>query len=101
MWIRNILAQAGIGPDGPTEMKSDNISGISWAGGEKIAPSRAKHIDVRVHFIRDLVSKGKVDVSYIPSEENDADILTKPLGRVKFMEVVKRIGLHAAVEEEC
>ena len=45
---------------------------------------RTKHIDVRFHFVRSLVLDGKLNVHYIPTEHNIADILTKGLGRVKF-----------------
>lgn len=46
--------------------------------------SRTKHIDVRLHFVRDCVYKNIIKLSYIPSEDNIADILTKPLAGVKM-----------------
>nr|GEZ27994.1 retrotransposon protein, putative, unclassified [Tanacetum cinerariifolium] len=42
---------------------------------------RCKHIGVRFHFIRDLVSKGIVSLEYVETKEQVADILTKPLHR--------------------
>ena len=42
--------------------------------------SRVKHIGIWFHFLRDTVKSGELEISYIPSEDNPADVLTKPLG---------------------
>ena len=44
-----------------------------------------KHIDVKVHHVRSLVAEGVVDVTHIKTQLQRADILTKPLGAVKFL----------------
>jgi hypothetical protein len=41
-----------------------------------------------MHFIRDLVLKGKIKLEYCPTEDMTADLLTKPLARVVFMKHV-------------
>ena len=46
---------------------------------------RSKHIDVHYHFVWDKVDEDKVTISYIPSEENIADIFTKSLPKPKFI----------------
>lgn len=76
-----------------TPMLSDNLAAVDWAVGEKCPSGRAKHIDVRVHFIRELVNKSAISVTHVPSEDNDADMLTKPLGPVKLKSIIGRIGL--------
>ena len=40
-----------------------------------------KHIDVRHHYVRDMVEHGRIAIHHIPSSDNLADIFTKPLGR--------------------
>jgi hypothetical protein len=55
--------------------------------------NRAKHIDVRVHFIRELVRCGVVSVEYVPTANNDADALTKPVGPTVLKEALPRIDL--------
>eukprot|EP00253_Pinus_taeda_P016991 PITA_16991 len=45
---------------------------------------RSKHIDILCHFVRDSVQRGVVQLSYTPTGEKVADILTKALGRTKF-----------------
>lgn len=100
LWIRRVLEESGVPTSGPTLVRSDNVSGKNWADGEKL-PARAKHIDVRYHFIRDLVQKEIVQVEHVSTDDNDADLLTKPLGRAPFEAIIERIGLKCAVEEEC
>ena len=52
---------------------------------------RTKHIDIRYHFIRDLVQSGEIIVDYIPSQSNLADVLTKPLDRAQFSNLIAQI----------
>ena len=75
-------------------MRSDNEAAIGWAMSDKCPSGRAKHIDVRVHFIRELVRKSLVQVLYVPSEKNDADMMTKPLGPNILHGTMRRIGLE-------
>ena len=82
-------------------MRSDNQAAIRWAVSEKGPSGRAKHIDVQMHFIRELVKNDVIDVVYVPTEDNDADILTKPLGRVLMNMIMKRLRLGGTAEEEC
>ena len=43
-----------------------------------------KHIDVRYHFIREAVDEGKIQMEYIPTDDNITDIFTKALAKPKF-----------------
>ena len=45
---------------------------------------KSKHIEIKYHFIQDMVQKGVVNLKYVPTEEQVEDVLTKPLARVKF-----------------
>ncbi|GJR71579.1 retrovirus-related pol polyprotein from transposon TNT 1-94 [Tanacetum coccineum] len=53
--------------------------------------SRTKHIEIRHHFLRDNVQKGNISIEKVSSEDNIADILTKPLKREPF--IYLRLGL--------
>lgn len=53
---------------------------------------RTKHINVRMHFIRDETSIGVVSVVKILSEVNPVDKLTKPLPAIKFKDLLNLIG---------
>lgn len=65
------------------ELKCDNQSAIAVAKNP-IQSQRTKHIDIKYHFLRDMVQTGRVQVIYVPSESNVADALTKPMTRLKI-----------------
>ena len=67
-----------------TVMFDDNSGAVSLSRGAKVTP-RTKHIDVKFHHVRSLVADGVVGATYIETELQRADILTKPLGAVKFL----------------
>jgi hypothetical protein len=53
----------------------------------------SKHIWVRYHFIRGCLEEGNFKVCYINIKDQLADLLTKPLGRIKFLELCSRIRM--------
>ncbi|GJV45366.1 retrovirus-related pol polyprotein from transposon TNT 1-94, partial [Tanacetum coccineum] len=55
--------------------------------------SRTKHIEIRHHFLRDNVQKGNISIEKVSSEDNIADILTKPLKREPFNLIRLGLGL--------
>ena len=63
----------------------DNEGAIKLAANP-LSSARTKHIDVRFHFIRELVRTGTIAVERIPTKEERADILTKALVGVIFRE---------------
>ena len=56
----------------------DNEGAINLASNP-LSSARTRHIDVRFNFVRELVSSGTIVVEYVPTSEQRADILTKPL----------------------
>jgi hypothetical protein len=61
----------------------DNESAIRLADNT-VELSRTKHIDIRHHFLRDHHQKGDIDVYHICTENQQADIFTKPLDEKRF-----------------
>lgn len=55
--------------------------------------SRTKHIDTRLHFIRDLIAGKIIDVQYCKTEDQLADILTKALPKDKFISFKSLLGV--------
>ena len=62
-----------------------------------IIKNRSKHIDIKYHFIREKYNSGFLDVSYIPSGDNVADIMTKQCSKGEELEEIlqKNIFRHA------
>ena len=56
----------------------DNTSAI-WLSKNPIFHSRAKHIEIKQHFIRDYIQKGILSLKFIDTDHQWADIFTKPL----------------------
>ena len=55
--------------------------------------SRTKHVEIDVHFVREKVECGEVEIKYIPTSDQVANILTKGLPRDRFEFLCKRLGL--------
>ena len=45
---------------------------------------KSKHIEIKYHYIRDMVQMGEVKLQYVVTDDQIADVLMKPLDRVKF-----------------
>ena len=54
---------------------------------------RSKHIDIKFHFLRDCIDGGQIVIEFVETGRQLADILTKSLGRLRFMELRKLIGM--------
>ena len=75
----------------------NNLGAISLAKNNKFH-SRTKHIDLRYHFMHEAMEEGKITLKYVPSQENIADIFTKSLAKVRFTELVTKLGLKMLEE---
>ena len=70
-------------PRKPVVIKGDNQGAIALVKNN-IVKARSKHIDIRFHYIRDCYKNGQIDVVYIPTEHNVADVMTKPVAKQKL-----------------
>ncbi|TXG67231.1 hypothetical protein EZV62_008506 [Acer yangbiense] len=78
IWLRRLLEALHYRQQGPTLIYCDNVSAIKLSRNP-VLHGRSKHIDVRYHFLRDLCKDGTIDLIFCRSEDQVADILTKPL----------------------
>ncbi|GJS49015.1 retrovirus-related pol polyprotein from transposon TNT 1-94 [Tanacetum coccineum] len=70
----------------------DNTSAISISNNP-VLHSRTKHIDIRYHFIRDHIHKGDIELHFILTEYQLADIFTKPLDEPTFTRLKAELGM--------
>ncbi|GJZ82404.1 retrovirus-related pol polyprotein from transposon TNT 1-94, partial [Tanacetum coccineum] len=70
----------------------DNTSAITISKNPALH-SRTKHIDIRYHFIRDHILKGDIELHFIPTEYQLADIFTKPLDEPTFTRLKAELGM--------
>ncbi|KAJ4740894.1 Transposon Ty1-H Gag-Pol polyprotein [Rhynchospora pubera] len=93
VWLQFLLTDLLQRKTGTVKLYIDNKSAISLCKNP-VYHDRTKHIDTRFHYIRECVEEKKIEVEHIGTKDQLADILTKPLGRIKFIEMRKRIGLQ-------
>jgi hypothetical protein len=82
IWFKNMINDLeipGIHVDS-VPFYVDNESAIAVSKNPE-HHNRMKHIENRMHFLRDYVQKGNIDIRWVPSKENLADFLTKPLAK--------------------
>ncbi|GJS16245.1 hypothetical protein Tco_0410717 [Tanacetum coccineum] len=89
LWMKQALVDYDIKLD-DIPVLCDNKGAIDLSKNP-VLHSRTKHIEIRHHFLRDNVQKGNITIEKVASEDNIADILTKPLKREPFN--LLRLGL--------
>ena len=76
----------------PVKVFCDNQSAISLAKNP-VHHRRSKHIDVRYHFVRNIYEERNIDLLYVGTNDQLADIFTKALPAPRFAELRERIGV--------
>ena len=100
IWLRCFLTELGYtGPDiDSVTINCDNQGAIALTKNPEFH-ARTKHIDIQWHYVREQVEKGAVTLRFVGTAEMVADGLTKPLGRLKFQQFVKALGLRGRGRE--
>jgi hypothetical protein len=91
IYIRKLLTNLGFPQGSATEIGEDNRTCIAWSEGSVGGSDRAKHIDLRVHFVHAAVQDKTISLYNIKSEHNVADILTKALPEPTFTVLRKQL----------
>jgi hypothetical protein len=90
IWLVRLLRDL-LGRDtGAAELRVDRKSALALAKNP-VFHERSKHIQVRHHFI--CLEEGSIKAGYINTKDQLADLLTKPLGRIRFLELCSKTGM--------
>eukprot|EP00268_Persea_americana_P008044 TRINITY_DN13089_c0_g1_i1.p1 TRINITY_DN13089_c0_g1~~TRINITY_DN13089_c0_g1_i1.p1 ORF type:complete len:530 (+),score=94.20 TRINITY_DN13089_c0_g1_i1:90-1592(+) len=92
IWLKRMLEELHCCQEGSIPVFCDNSSAIKLSKNP-VFHGRSKHIDVRYHFLRDLCTDGVIDMIYCRSEDQVADILTKPLKLPVFVKLRELLGV--------
>ena len=92
LWLRQLLSELTTTPEISTTIFEDNQSTIAMTRNPQFH-GRSKHIEIKYHFIREHVDLGNIKLSYCPSGDMTADMLTKGLNRENFCKHRDRAGL--------
>ncbi|WVZ90939.1 hypothetical protein U9M48_037189 [Paspalum notatum var. saurae] len=94
VWLRRLLGDIIGVTASPLMLKMDNQSAIALSKNP-VLHDTSKYIDTKFHFIRECAEKGDINIEFAGTQEQVANILTKPLGRKAFQELRGRIGLSS------
>lgn len=98
VWLRNLLSQLTDMKHCPVTIYVVNKSAIDLAKNP-VFHGRSKHIDIRYHFIRECVERGKIVIKHIMTEEQRADVLIKAMATVKFKRMCALLGVKKLQKE--
>ena len=91
IWLQGLLDDLGVGQKQVTVF-CDSQSAIHLAKNQ-VYHARTKHIDVRYHFVREIIEEGGVLVQKIKTDDNPADMLTKVMTTIKFNHCLDLINI--------
>ncbi|GJZ70296.1 ribonuclease H-like domain-containing protein [Tanacetum coccineum] len=102
-WLRNLLRELHMPLLSATIVYCDNVSAI-YLTANPVQHQRTKHIEIDIHFVRDMVARGHVRVLQVPSRYQYVDIFTKGLPSALFEEFRSSLSVRsspAPTAEEC
>ncbi|KAL7129094.1 hypothetical protein ABFS83_13G040600 [Erythranthe nasuta] len=91
LWMKQMVCDYGISQD-LLHIYCDNMSAINISMNP-VQHCRTKHIEIRYHFIRNLVEEGTVSLEYVTTEKQLADIFTKPVDAHSFDSLQNSLGI--------
>ncbi|KAJ0466898.1 putative RNA-directed DNA polymerase [Helianthus annuus] len=92
LWLRGLLSEITGETEKVVTLRVDNLSAIALMKNP-VFHERSKHIHTRYHFIRECVEREQIEVEHVSGDLQRADILTKVLARLKFIEMRGLIGV--------
>ncbi|GKF62777.1 hypothetical protein Tco_0182831 [Tanacetum coccineum] len=93
LWMRSQLTDYGLRFN-KILMYCDNKSAIALCCN-KVQHSRSKHIDTRFHFIKEHVENGVIEIYFVNTEYQLADIFTKALARERIKFLINKLGMRS------
>ena len=91
IWLKGITKELAM-YRGKVVVYCDNQSVIHLAKNRSFH-ERSKHIDVRLHFVKDIIDAEEIGVGKVPTKDNPSDILTKSLNVTKFKHCLNLINM--------
>jgi uncharacterized protein involved in type VI secretion and phage assembly len=94
VWLRRVLCElAPAHSIEPLPLLCDNQAALAMAANTSDS-NRTKHMDVRFHWLREAIGSGALSMEYVPTQDNAADMFTKPLDATKFKRCRELIGMR-------
>ncbi|MCO5578305.1 hypothetical protein L7F22_032145 [Adiantum nelumboides] len=97
VWLRYLMVDLGVGQVTANTIYTYSQSALAVAKN-RVFHAHTKHIEVRYHYVRERLSAGEINLAYVPTQDNLADIFTKALSREKLEAFCKALGLLPFVD---
>ena len=91
IWVKDLLGDLGVTQEN-IAVFCDNQSAIFLAKNQTYH-ARTKHIDVKYHYVREIIDSSVMLLKKIDIKDNPSDMLTKVVSRVKFQHYLKLIQI--------
>ncbi|XP_031258421.1 secreted RxLR effector protein 161-like [Pistacia vera] len=99
VWIHNLFQEHGITINSVPTLWCDNMSAGALSSNPMFH-ARTKHIEIDVHYVRELAAEKSLSVQYVPSEYQVADVLTKALAAHRFHILKEKLTVLPSLLEE-
>jgi hypothetical protein len=93
LWLRHILLEFGFQQQHPTSLWCDNQSAIKLVK-DPVQHHHNKHIELHMHFIKNLIHDQFIEVLFFPTEDQVAEIFTKSFTEAKFSKLRSMLGVQ-------
>jgi len=93
IWIKDLLTEVGLSPEGPMNLYGDNQAAIHIAENP-VFHERTKHIEVDCHIVRRKIVDKIINTRHVSTGHQLADILTKPLGKTRVDFICDKLGMY-------
>lgn len=90
LWLRSLLTEIGLQPAMESTLYGDNQSTVEVLK-HGVKSERTKHIDIRYHFVTDVIARGEVRLEWLSTAKQLADVLTKALAEQQFTGLREKI----------
>jgi histone deacetylase 1/2 len=92
IWVQSLLGELGVQQFRAPVLWCDNI-GATYLSANQVFHARTKHIEVDFHFVRERVCRKQLEIRFISSNDQVADVFTKPLPLPAFQWCKRNLNL--------